>query len=551
MTVVRLGLWRLHWKSLPSPEHIAGWAAVAVGGSLLSGLLWGIGVFLTFPDQENYQLFLALVIAGMCAGVTTVYASHLPTVLAFMLPATLPLAWRFFWYGRPLQMVAGAMTLVFATAMSVAARRFQRWFDETMSARFRLEHHSRELDDANARLRTEIGNHRATQDMLLQLQKIEAIGRLTAGIAHDFNNLLMAISGTADLIELHLGPEGSRKVGLQAIHQATERGATLTGQLLAFARKQALLPRLIDVNESIRDMRHLLGSTAGRSLTVELRLSSGPMLAFVDPVQIETVILNLAINARDATPDGGCLTIATAHVALARPKLVVDLPAGDYVMISVADTGSGMAEEVQARAFEPFFTTKGPGRGSGLGLSQVYGFVRQSGGATAIESAVGAGTIIRIYLPRAADTTRQPQPPPASRVPALAARPTGSRILLLDDDPAVRRPTAALLREVGYDVTEAATSAAALREIDQAPAFRLIIVDYAMPDVRGDQFARMARTRQPRLPVLFVTGNADPTPLRDERWLLVKPFRAALLVKTIADAIEDGIAIADAPATRR
>jgi CheY-like chemotaxis protein len=350
----------------------------------------------------------------------------------------------------------------------------------------------------------------------------------------------MVISGTADLIKLQLGPERSASVGVDTIHQATERGAGLADQLLAFGRKQALQPRLVDLNVVIRNMQRLLESTVGGLVGIEVLLCAEPAVAAVDPVQIENAMLNLVINARDGTPAGGRITITTELAAIPAAASHVDLPAGAYVVVTVADTGSGMSDEVRARAFEPFFTTKGPGQGSGLGLSQVHGIVRQSGGTTEITSTVGVGTTVRIYLPRSPQAVPVSPRPPAAVVAKTSARSGDAHVLLVDDDAGVRATTAALLIETGYSVMTTGSGEAALREIERGGRLDLIVVDYAMPDIRGDQFAAMARRRVPGIPFMFITGYADAAPLRHERWVLKKPFRGTQLTEMAGAAIAGG-----------
>ena len=242
---------------------------------------------------------------------------------------------------------------------------------------------------------------RQTEERLRQAQTMAAVGRLTAGVAHDFNNLLAAIIGNAEILHSQLGDHPAHARRLAMILQTAGRGADLVRQLLAFSRKQELAPVLVDLNQVVRGMGDLLRATLGRAIRVETRLDERLWPALIDPVQIEHVILNLAINARDAMPDGGTLTIATANTTLGRDGATIDLPAGDYVVVAVIDTGTGMSEEVLRNAFEPFFTTKPPGLGSGLGLSQVYGVASQSGGGVRIESAVGKGTTVSVLFPRA------------------------------------------------------------------------------------------------------------------------------------------------------
>ena len=278
-------------------------------------------------------------------------------------------------------------------------------------------------------LYTDVTARRQTEERLRQAETLAAIGRLTAGVAHDFNNLLVAVSGNAEMLHIQLRgqPEYARR--LAVILQAAGRGANLVRQLLAFSRRQALTPELVDLNQTVLGMRDLLRATIGRTIHVETRLDEALLPALIDPVQIEHVLLNLAINARDAMPDGGTLTIATANVTLDAQDPTVDLPPGEYVVVTVSDTGTGMTEEVLRNAFEPFFTTKPPGQGSGLGLSQVYGVASQSGGGVRIDSTVGKGTTVSVLLPRAGagmpreDTSGRPLPPRRRRAATVPARP--------------------------------------------------------------------------------------------------------------------------------
>jgi signal transduction histidine kinase/CheY-like chemotaxis protein len=386
---------------------------------------------------------------------------------------------------------------------------------------------AQELEAANRQLRHQIDGRERVEATLRQMQRLEAVGQLTSGVAHDFNNLLTIVLGNLDLIEMSVDDPKVRK-RLELMRQAALRGATLTSQLLAFSRRQRLEPKVLDLNETVGGMSELLRSTMGGSIAVTAHRQPGLWSALVDPTQIELVILNLAINARDAMPVGGSLTIETANVTLTDPPRQPGEPApGDFVAISVADNGTGMTEEVRARAFEPFFTTKEVGRGSGLGLAQVLGFAQQSGGGVRIESRPGAGTTVRVYLPRAHagaagddeahhHAHRRASPLPQRRV-----------ALLVDDDNAVRDVTAARLRHLGFHVLEAGSGGAALDLLDRAPRVDLLVADFAMPGMNGAEVAQQARSRRPDLPVLFVTGYADQSALAgigDER-VVQKPFR--------------------------
>jgi CheY-like chemotaxis protein len=315
---------------------------------------------------------------------------------------------------------------------------------------------------------------------------------------------------------------------------AAERGAKLTSQLLAFSRRQRLEPKPIDLNEAVQSMRDLLESTMGGSVQIETVLRRGLWAALVDPTQIELVVLNLAINARDAMQVGGRLTVETSNVTLAAPQRTEEPPAGDYVMIAVGDTGSGMPPEVLAKCFEPFFTTKDIGKGSGLGLSQVLGFAQQSGGGVRIDTRAGEGTTVRVYLPRAVAQSRarlvgEPAIP-------LADPPNGAcKVLLVDDDPGVREITASMLQEMGHEVLEAGSGGHALELLEHKPGVDLMLIDFAMPGMNGAELARQVRARRPDLPMIFLTGYADTAALgdTDEDHIIRKPFRDADLVAKI------------------
>jgi CheY-like chemotaxis protein len=293
--------------------------------------------------------------------------------------------------------------------------------------------------------------------------------------------------------------------------------------MLAFSRRQKLEPRPVALNETVESMRDLLQSTMGGSVVIETRLQPDLWPAMIDPTQIELVILNLAINARDAMEVGGRLTVETGNVSLTQPTRPEEPPAGDYVMISVTDTGSGMPPEVLAKVFEPFFTTKEVGKGSGLGLSQVFGLAKQSGGGVRIDSRLAEGTSVRVYLPRAAAPAAQPEAP-TEPVPQPAA--CDLKVLVVDDDSAVREVTANILADLGYRVVEAGSGGAALEVLDRDAKIDLMLLDFAMPGMNGAEVAREARARRPDVPILFVTGYADTAALGEagEDGILRKPY---------------------------
>ena len=366
-----------------------------------------------------------------------------------------------------------------------------------------VEEPTRELAAANARLRTEIGARELAQMALVQAQKMEAVGQLTGGIAHDFNNLLTAVSGSLELLEAQTSDEKSLRL-LQTAQRGAARGAKLTQSLLAFARKQHLELAAADLNSVIAEMSEMLRSSVGAPVDIRQSLASELWPVMIDVNQIETALLNIAINARDAMPQGGTLLIETANIDGGSAEPPDEMAGRDCVLVSMRDTGTGMSPEVVDHAFEPFFTTKEIGRGTGLGLSMLFGVVRQSGGAVRIHSRVRVGTTVQIYLPRAIETA-----PPRLGRRMRAPLAGGARILVVDDDPDVRWVAAECLREVGYDVTVAHAGGSALTALERGEPFDLVVIDLAMPGLSGAETVRLVRRTRPNLKALFCTGYAD------------------------------------------
>ena len=339
-------------------------------------------------------------------------------------------------------------------------------------------------------------------------------------------------------------PAGTRERLLDAYEELLiehgERGATLTGQLLAFARRQQLAPTAIDLNDTLVNLLSLLKSTLGGSVSIETDTQADIWHALVDPTQIEMIILNLAINARDAMADSGRLTLGTRNVVIDQPAQRAEDPSpGEYVMLSVADTGSGMSEAVLSKAFEPFFTTKEVGKGSGLGLAQVFGFAKQSGGGARIESREGVGTTVKVFLPR---TSAPRQPEPASAASSGSAESNNQHcILLVDDDHSVREVTAQMLENLGFTVIAADSGDDALQLLTQGAEVDLLLADFAMPGMNGGELARAVRVRHPELPVVFVTGYAELCELGLEGYSIIqKPFREEQLANKLHLALSEG-----------
>ena len=389
---------------------------------------------------------------------------------------------------------------------------------------------ARELQ-ARVRTNLELARlRRETEEQTAQARKMEAVGQLTSGVAHDFNNLLAAVMGSVELAERRVSDERVLRL-LHNAYQAAKRGAALTEQLLAFSRRQRLEARSTDLNGVLSGMADLLHRTLGGTVAVSTRLAADLWPAMADPNRIELAVLNLAVNARDAMPKGGELRIETANFAAAEPRPAA-LPPGAFVRLSVTDTGEGMPPEVLARLFEPFFTTKPQGQGTGLGLAQVYGTAKQLGGEVTVDSRVGEGTRVALYLPRAAMGVAHPDATSAT----LPEASSGLRVLLVDDDGQVRSTAAAMLEEMGHTVIAASSGAEALRLLAGQDTVDLLVADHAMPGMTGSALVTRAAADRPALRVLLMTGYAEAAALPDAALVLRKPFTFADLAQAVRHA---------------
>jgi signal transduction histidine kinase len=394
-------------------------------------------------------------------------------------------------------------------------------------------------EEAHRRLIEQMAERERAEAALHQAQRIEAVGQLTGGVAHDFNNLLTVLIGNIDLVRKTAALDPATVERLAAMRAAAERGATLTGRLLAFARRQPLSPRVVDLNAAVAGMQGLLESALGPRMRIETRLAPDLWPAIVDPTQFELVVLNLVINARDAMPEGGIVTVQTGN-AHRGPALHAEEPAeGDYVMVTVRDTGLGMLPEVKARAFEPFFTTKGPGAGSGLGLSQVFGTARQSGGDVQIESDPGKGTAVSVFLPRAAALAA---PASARSEDGAEAKTSDAVVLVVDDDVAVLSTTTEVLKDLGYSVQQADGGASALELLAHEPRIDVLLTDVVMTPISGPELARQVAESHPSLPIIFISGYAAPAGIAGDGHpyrLIRKPFLPVDLRRHIEAALAE------------
>ncbi|MEG3181907.1 PAS domain-containing protein [Sphingomonas sp. LT1P40] len=421
-----------------------------------------------------------------------------------------------------------------------------RWFgtctdiQEIVDAREVLARSRVELEQAVAE-RT--GQLMAAEERLRQAHKMEAVGQLTGGIAHDFNNMLAVVIGALDMLERRIA-QGSTELDryIVAAKDGATRAAALTQRLLGFARQQPLAPTALDINSHVLGMIELLMRTLGEDVTIETHLTPTLDAALADPNQLENVVLNLCVNARDAMPGGGTLTIATVNRTIADAIAAgMGIQPGDYVELTVADTGSGMSQETAARAFDPFFTTKGVGKGTGLGLSQVFGFARQSDGHVTIDTAPGRGTRVSLLLPsRESPLAAQPT---TERPVAIAQGSIDEVILVVEDEERVRNYSVEALRELGYTVLQAPDGIEALRLLDRGQRVSLLFTDVVMPEMTGDELARVARSRQPGLKILFTSGYTPDEAAIAERLdatgaLLPKPFGVDALAEKVRAALD-------------
>jgi len=431
-----------------------------------------------------------------------------------------------------------------------AILRYNETLEASVAERTReLTERTRELTTANARLEAEAENRERVEDALRQSQKMEAVGQLTGGLAHDFNNLLQGITGSLQLMRTRASQGRTADVDryIETAMGSANRATALTHRLLAFSRRQTLDPKPTDTNTLVGGMEELFRRTVGPSIQLETSLVAEPWPALCDPNQLESALLNLVVNARDAMPDGGNLLIETTNTVLrdrrgaAREWPPQDVPPGDYVALSVADTGVGMVPDVIARAFDPFFTTKPAGQGTGLGLSMVYGFVQQSGGHVRLRSEVGQGTTVTIYLPRHFGAGAE-----AVEEDTAGIRPAGTIgdvVLMVEDEPGVRMVVRDALSDLGYTVLEAESGRAGLKIANSGVRIDLLLTDVGLPGgMNGRQLADAARLQRPDLKVLFITGYAEAMTVGNGRMeqgmgVMVKPFALETLATRVQGMI--------------
>jgi len=437
----------------------------------------------------------------------------------------------------------GAIVLGLVAVQAIRQFTFARREADTESERAEVleaavRERTQELWESNQALKAEAAEREAAEAQLRQVQKMEAVGQLTGGIAHDFNNMLAVVVGGIDLARRRLnGPRREILAHLNNAMEGATRAAALTRRLLSFARSEPLLPERVEPVGLIQGMSDLLDRTLGERVRVRVELAPDTWPVYVDPHQLENAIVNLAVNARDAMDGAGRLTISSSNVKVSANE-VGDIRPGEYVRIAVTDIGCGMPPEVKERAFEPFFTTKPVGKGTGLGLSQIFGFAHQSGGEAGIESEVGKGTTVSLYIPRTAAEASVRLHPTAQRM-SEEERVPGARILVVEDDPRVRTSTVEALQDLDYDPVACENGEEAIRMFDSQP-FDLVISDVIMPEMTGPELIKVLKEKRGDFAVLFVTGYVgdSETDTLVGHELLRKPFTVGALASAVATALQ-------------
>jgi signal transduction histidine kinase/ActR/RegA family two-component response regulator len=506
----------------------------------------GVFPFLTFIPAILLTSFICGWHAGAVAailGAATRWYFIAPVPVAVAGVSTPPSALGFGMYA-----FAVIVILASVAVMHLAFRDFAQSEKQRKHLNEELENRVRErteaLEAANQRLRDEAASRAAAEAQIRQMQKMEAVGQLTGGVAHDFNNMLAIVVGSLDIAKRHLHTDGAKaeRFIVNAMEGA-QLGAQLTSRLLAFARQQPLDSRALDANALVSEMSELLQRTLGAAIRLDTVLAGNLWKTFVDASQLESAVINLCVNSRDAMPEGGCLTLETANAHLDERDAAanMDVRPGKYVCLAVTDTGSGMSPDVLARAFDPFYTTKSTGKGTGLGLSQVYGFVKQSGGHVKLESELGKGTTVRIYLPRHLGTEESVAAAPREAEPAAGNQET---ILVVEDEERVRSMTVEALRTLGYRVVSAAGGEQALDMLDGGEPLHMLFTDMVMPGMSGRTLADRIKTLQPHVKVLYTTGYTGGAVAEDGDFdrkaaFLAKPFtvdQLAVKIRATLDA---------------
>jgi signal transduction histidine kinase len=548
MTVGRLELLRRYRRSRPKAEEIAKWGRFFVVGSGCAGVLWGAAGALFFdPNDLLAQVLVPFVIGGMGAGAAATLSCYMPAFGAYFVPSVTPLAFCMFAAGDRVHLAMGIMMLVYALGLFGVARITHRAITRAFSVSFendallerlsavrmRLEHSNWTLEQRVEERTAELQRQAET---LRTAQRMEAVGRLAGGVAHDFNNLLTVVVTNASSLATDPRLAPGLRSEIDEIRGAADRGTELVRQLLAFSRRERVKEQIMDLNECVVETERLFRRLIGEHVRVELVLATSVLPVRGDPGQLQQVLINLVTNARDAMPDGGELAIETATQTLREHAA---LPDGEYVSLTVKDTGIGMAPDTVRHAFEPFFTTKEDRNGTGLGLSSVYAIVNRGGGHVSVESTPGKGSRFCVYLPRERGAL-SPRPTPVSLAPSTSRRAT---VLLAEDEPNVRNATARVLKRAGHELLLAEDGLRALEVARAHPGvIDVLVTDVVMARMGGPELARQLLEQRPSLRVLFISGYSwnedlpDSDPVRGIAYLK-KPFSPPELNQKLADLL--------------
>ena len=569
-----------------------GWRRIIVAAASLSGIGWGIAGILFLYDLSPVmysprptmltEAVTIIFVSGMAAGALASFGPVIQAYRAYALCCLLPTGIAILAVPDETRLLIALAIAVYLGFMLYSAQRYHQLFERNLRGNFEndalvdrlrsenrrsdtlnqdLEHtrefleirvaeRTAELSRAIADLEREMAARQAAEGRLAQAQKMEAVGQLTGGVAHDFNNLLTVVQGNIELITAGLRDQPKLHHNADRALAAVRRGAELTGRLLAFSRQQPLAPKTVDLNSLISGMDDLISRTLGETIDVVAEQEPDLWPVDVDPGQFENAVLNLAINARDAMPHGGTLTVATSNTRIGTPRQAAEdtIPAGSYVTASVSDSGEGMRPEIIKRAFEPFFTTKEVGKGSGLGLSMVYGFLRQSEGYVEILSEEGHGTTVNLHFPVSDRKVAEQSDSRARTADIAAIQHDGGdrRILLVEDDPDVREMTVAQLTALGYGVVAVPDGQSALSIINSDAPVDLLFTDLVLPGgMDGREIVRAALEIRPGLPAVYCSGYTENVLHRDQASengpsLLTKPFTVKELARCIEEALADG-----------
>jgi signal transduction histidine kinase len=559
LTVFRAVLVWQFQRRAPAPHAIEPWGVLFFLGALLAGGGWGGAGMALFPTTSvTHQVFLTFVLGGMIAGAVGLLAARMGVFLGFVCPVAVPIICRLFAHDDWLSVTMGGMAALFAMVMVVTAWKLHKLIFLSLNLRFenadlvasvtaekervdqlnteltaeimerqraedalrtaqeelewRVQERTAELAMALEQLHAEMAARQTLAEQLRQSQKMEAVGQLAGGIAHDFNNLLTVINGYSRLALNTLQPADPLREEIEQIAQAGARASDLTRRLLAFSRRQVFHLQVLNLNTVIADIGHMLTRVIGEDVRLVMQLCPTPWPIQMDPAQLEHVLMNLAVNARDAMPHGGTLTIETANVEGNPPEGFAphDAEGRLYVMLAISDTGVGMNEDVKAHLFEPFFTTKDVGKGTGLGLALVYGIVRQSGGQIQVESTPGHGATFRIYFPRTHEEIQETGPK------HIADKLYGTEtILLVEDEAVLRSLIQRILLPQGYTVLEAENGEVALQRSQAYPeTIHLLLTDVVMPGMNGRELAEQLVVQRPQMKVLYMSGYAGDAGLQ-------------------------------------